>query len=144
MAATAAIPERSAETFQQGRYPVGAGQTLYQGTFAGFLAGYVVSAETVGAENFAIVMKTVDNSGGGDGDQSVNLQFNELKPVRLVKNDTVAPVAQAQIGVTGGVFWKDNETVSSDGTGRPVAGTAWEIESPTGLSQRDGVRVEFA
>jgi hypothetical protein len=72
----------------------------------------------------------------GDGTAQVIVRlFREVK-LHWWTNDGVAPVVSADIG--SDCYIKDDTTVSSDGTGRSVAGKVWA------LSTTDGVLVSMA
>lgn len=106
---------------------VGAAQHIYKNALIACVGGYWVNVTaTTGLEGkYALCMDEVDNSLGGNGDKPIKVQFIEPKMCVLVKNDTVSPITQAQIGGDG--YALDNQTVSADDNGatRSVLGTPW-------------------
>lgn len=94
-------------------------------------AGYVVPASnTVGLKVMGRIEQTVDNTGGGNGDLSVEIL--RRKAFKL-KNSATSPVTVADIG--GNVMVEDSVTVAHDTTNDIPAGTCIGLEP-------DGVWVE--
>ena len=103
-----------------------AGETLYGGTMAFEDAdGYIVAA--AGGLNFAgIVRKTVDNSGGIDGAEKVEL---------YTEGDFVLPmsgVAQADVGSLA--YATDNYTITTTATSNSFVGRIMRVYA-SGLAE---------
>lgn len=94
-------------------------------------AGYVVPASnTVGLKVMGRIEQTVDNTGGANGDLSVEIL--RRKAFKL-KNSSASPVTVAKIGES--VMVEDSITVANDTTNDIPAGTCIGLEP-------DGVWVE--
>ena len=91
-------------------------------------AGYVVPASnTVGLRVMGRIEQTVNNTGGGNGDLSVEIL--RRKAFKL-KNSSTSPVTVADIG--GNVMVEDSVTVAHDTTNDIPAGTCIGLE-PDGI-----------
>jgi hypothetical protein len=89
--------------------------------------GYVVEGDSdtdllaIGRFN-----ETVDNTGGAAAAKSVEVDLGrEVKGFRWL-NDTGSPVAITDVGHP--VYYKDNNTVTSDSAGTSIAGTFWGFD----------------
>ncbi len=106
---------------------VGANQKIPAGAFIAIVGGFWVNVTAAaGLEGrVAKCLKDVDNTGGANGALSIEVQILGGKYLELIANDTVAPVAAANLGDT--VYWLDNATISldDDSGARSEAGPAW-------------------
>lgn len=104
---------------------VGANQKIFAGAYIAIVGGYWVNVtSTTGLDGrVAKALKEVDNTGGAAGAKRIEVELLGKKHVELIKNDTVAPVTATGLGSE--VFWKDNDTISIDDTGRSRSGRAW-------------------
>ena len=119
---------------------VGANQKIPAGAYIAIVGGFWVNVTaTTGLEGrVAKCLKDVDNTGGANGALSIEVQILGGKNLELITNDTVAPVTPTTLGDE--VFWKDNATISLDGTGRSSAGQAWGFYQES-FSAQDTTRV---
>lgn len=69
--------------------------------------------------------ETVDNTGGANGDKTVEVLFHRAFDVIWWLNDTGTPVTVASRG--GPCYFKDNVTVTGSPVGSSVAGTVYDV-----------------
>ena len=109
------------------RFPVAAGATIYKGALVAFnAAGYVVPGTTATTLTpLGRAEQTVDNTGGADGDVSVDIRSG----VFPWDNDGTDTVDLTHVGSPAYIV--DDQTVAStDGTGtRSEAGTIFDVDA---------------
>lgn len=131
MAATKDRPGRFSVMTHR-KMELGANVKAIKGTGAAFAtqganAGYVVPmSAAAGLRPIGRFAETVDNTGGVAGAKKADTLFHRSFECIHWLNDGVAPVAKADRGSL--CFGKDNDTVSSDGTGRSYAGLVWDLD----------------
>lgn len=129
----AAIQERNTSQFAGEHYqlPVKAGTRIFAGTLVAIDAtGHAIPAKAV--ENLTAAGRaelTNDNTDGADGDMIAVVARGVFK----WDNDSTNAVDQADVGKD--CYMLDDETVTSDATGKSVAGKVLHVGS-------DGVIVE--
>jgi hypothetical protein len=105
-------------------YGVAAGAIVYQGGMVALDGGFATpGAEGEGLAAVGVAFATVDNADGADGDKEVDCRFG----IYHFDNDATAPVTIADVGAD--CFMVDDHTVSSDGTGRSVAGEIKKVDA---------------
>lgn len=104
---------------------IGANQKIPNGAYVAIVGGYWVNVtSTTGLEGrVAKCIKDVDNTGGANGALRIEVQLLGNRNLELVANDTGSPIVLADLGDE--FYWLDNQTATSDGTGRSVGGRAW-------------------
>lgn len=133
MVALSATKERISKEGKRGNHPVAASTKIYKGSHVMVDAGYAKPSATGAASYGAgFAEKTVDNSGGADGDKTVPIDKFEV-----VKVDGFTGLAITDVGKTA--YASDDDTFSIvQGNDIPV-GKIWEwISSTTAM-----VKVEF-
>jgi hypothetical protein len=130
------------------RAAVAADQIIKKGALCGFLGGYLYAWDAIeGLAHPCLAILTtlqteVDNTGGADGDETADVDFEVEKTLYPFANDDEAPLTQAHIG--GTAYGLDDQTVTADGDGNSAVGTPWIISTGGGTSLRAGVYVELA
>lgn len=125
---------------------IAANQVIYKGANCGFKDGYLYAwASVAGLSHPCIaipnLVDVVDNTGGADGDLSVDVDFLEEKTLYPFANDTGGtPITQAHIG--GTAYGLDDQTVTASSTGRSPVGTPWIVSTGGTGALRSGVYVE--
>lgn len=92
---------------------VGANEKIPAGAYIAFIAGhwYNVTAATGLEGRVARCLKDVDNTGGGAGAKTIEVQLLGKRELVLVANDTTAPITAALLGEK--FYWLDNATVTA-------------------------------
>ena len=114
-------------------HPVAAGAVLYKGALCVLDADDNLASGTsaAGLRVIGINRRYVSNEAGIAGAVSAEVRVDETP---RLNNDAVAPVTRAHI--SSDCYILDDETVSSDGTGRSRAGTVVNVDS-------NGVWIKF-
>jgi len=105
---------------------VAAAVHIYKGALIACVNGYWEPADVAPDLELAIAMQEVDNTLGGAGDKTIQVEFVKTKRLVLLKNDSGAPITQAQIGGDGWII--DDQTVSATGAiGTHTRVVPWEF-----------------
>src|SRR5262249_18986773 len=123
------------ETISRAKVPLAAGVKAFKGAAAvldtqsgsqtqGFYLPAKVAQGLVPRGRFN---ETVDNTGGTNGAKMIEVIFHRKFEVIWWNNDTAAPVTAAQRG--SDCYFADDQTVSSDNSGRSAAGPVFDIDS---------------
>lgn len=106
--------------------PIKNAEIIWAGAMVAVVAGewQNVTATTGLEGRYAIARSTVDNTADG---KRLCAQFPDPSGRWMVplRNDATSPVTAANLGDE--VYFKDNQTVSMDGTGRSKAGRVWKF-----------------
>jgi hypothetical protein len=120
-------------TVKVAEYPVKGSTTIYPGAVVCLNAGYLApatSATGLKVKGKCVNRAPVDNSAGSDGDLTALVEFTVPRTAVLMTNDAASNnVEQSDVGTD--VYAKDDFTVTTDSTGRSVAGEAFKIDADT-------------
>ena len=128
MAALTSLRNTKSKAGDQRSFLIAANVKIYAGSIVVIEAGYAKPGKTATAlSTVGIACQNYDNTGGAAGAFLVSVQTSGGDRDYLMANDTTAPVVQTGVGFDCYVL--DDQTVTSDATGRSVAGKALRLEN---------------